>query len=106
MGKPRVIEDSSVGNDLLVHGEKDVAVLGTAEALVAASTPCYQVTIQAKRTNTGRIYVGGVTVPNNDTGGIMLGNEESIMLWVTDLNKIFINSTVNGEGVTYLCWQT
>lgn len=89
-------------DEAILHGAKNVTTAGTAEALVASSTPCEWVTITAKRTNTGRIYVGGPSVPNNDTGGTHLNAGDSIDIDVTNLNKIYINSTVNGEGVTYI----
>lgn len=49
-------------DDRPVDGQKDVTTAGTAVCLVSESTPCAGVIIQAKRTNTGRIYIGGVNV--------------------------------------------
>jgi hypothetical protein len=63
-------------DDRPVDGQKNVSTAGTAVCLVSESTPCAGVIIQAKRTNTGRIYIGGVNVPNNDTGGIYLSSDK------------------------------
>lgn len=89
-------------DEAILHGQKNVTTAGTAEALVSSSTPCEWVTVVAKRTNTGRVYVGGASVPNDDTGGAYLSAGDSIDIDVTNLIKLYINSTVNGEGVTYI----
>lgn len=100
----------SPSNETLNTGQRNVTTAGTAVALVASSTPCIEVLIQAKRTNTGRIYIGGSGVLNNDTNGVVLqpvadpGQPLSIQLSAQNLNQIYINSTVNGDGVTYIYW--
>ncbi len=87
--------------DEIKHGAKNVTLAGTAEAL-ASSTSCAWVVIQAKRTNTGRIYVGGASVPNDDTGGLYLTAGDSVTVDVLNLSQVYVNSTVTGEGVTYV----
>ena len=91
-------------DETLHHGQKNIATAGVAEALVATSTPSIEVLIQAKRTNTGRIYVGGASVPNDDTAGIYLSASQSLPLSSQNLNQIFINATQNNDGVTYIYW--
>lgn len=88
----------------LIHGEANVTVAGSAE-IMADNIPAYWIKIQAKRTNQGVIYIGGNDVPNNDTGGIMLNAEDTIELWIKNLNQLYINSTVDDEGVIYIAWQ-
>ncbi len=80
-------------------GTKAVTTAGTRETLVAATTPCLAVTIQAKRANTGYVYVGGATVASTD--GVDLAPGESMTLGVDDLVKIYLDVSVNGEGVKY-----
>ena len=96
--------------ETLNDGSKTVSVAGIAEALSSSSVPCYEVLIQAKRTNTGRIYIGGAAVHNDDTDGICLEipiagvTPPSIPISAQNLNQIYVNSTVNNEGVTFIYW--
>lgn len=83
---------------------KNVTTAGTAVSLVAATTPCREVLIQAKRTNTGVIFIGPSSVLNNYTNGVYLEKGDSVRFFCTDLLELYVNSTVNGEGVTYLYW--
>ena len=103
MGSQSVKIYNELDNETLNYGAKNVATAGTAEAL-ASSTLCYEVLIQAKRTNTSRIYVGGASVPNNDTGGVFLIAGQSMVLTPKNLDRVYINSVVNGEGVTFIYW--
>lgn len=100
-GQPMYIVNPT--NEVLVTGVKNVTVAGTAVALGTAKN-VREILIQAKRTNTGRIYIGPSTVLTNDTNGIYLDKGDSFRLFHTDMTQIYINSTVNGEGVTYLAW--
>lgn len=84
-------------------GAMNVTTAGTAVSL-GAITGIREVIIQAKRTNGGIIYVGPSTVHNNDTDGIYLSKGEALHLYCTTLSDVYINSTVNGEGVTFLYW--
>lgn len=92
-------------SEVFSTGQKNVTTAGTRVALVSSATPTIQVLIQAKRTNTGRIYVGGSTVTNDDTTGIYLNAGDGIVIETTDVSKLYINSTVNGEGVTFVYWR-
>jgi hypothetical protein len=88
---------SSIGD-----GVKNVAVAGTAEPL-ASSTPCKKVIITAKETNSDVICVGGsevIALAGTRTGSPLEANE-SVVVEIDDLNKIYINSVVSGEGATY-----
>lgn len=87
----------------LKTGVLNVTTAGTALVLGAA-TDVREVLIQAKRTNTGQIYVGPSTVANNNTNGIFLEKGQFIKFYCTSLADVYINSTLNGEGVTYLYW--
>lgn len=83
-------------------GVTTVTTAGTDVAL-ASSTACKGVFIQAQTDNTGLIAVGATGVDATEaTGtGIILYPGDSIYIEVDDLDVIFIDSTVNGEGVRY-----
>lgn len=86
------------------QGRKTVAVIGTAEPLVASSTPCKHVIIAAETDNTGVITVGGSGVIGavGTREGIPLSvGDEPIRLDVGDLNQVYIDTTAAGDGVTF-----
>lgn len=93
-----------VGHDItgVGHGVKTVTTAGTDVAL-AASTTCKKVDIQAQTDNTGLIAVGGSGVDATEaTGtGIILEAGDIYTLEIDNLADIYIDSTVNGEGVRY-----
>ena len=84
------------------HGVKTVTTAGTDVAL-AGSTACKRVTIQAQTDNTGWIAVGATGVDATEaTGtGALLGAGDAFELEIDNLADVFIDSTVNGEGVRY-----
>ena len=91
---------------MLYTGTKSVTTAGTRVALTpSVRTPASWVIIQAKAANTGIIYVGGVAV--SSTSGIALLNGDNVtipsMSGVTayDLQNIYIDASVNGEGVLF-----
>ena len=84
-------------------GIKDVATAGTAVAL-ASSTLCRMVQIQASLENTGTVVVGASTVVASTATrrGISLEAGQSVALRVTNLNKLYLDAVVSGEGVNYV----
>ncbi len=62
---------------------------------------CREVTIIAKRTNVGYIYIGGSDV-SSTVYGAELAAKDSITLAVSNANLIYIDSSVNGEGISYV----
>lgn len=82
-------------------GNKTVTTAGTAVAL-ASSTSCQYVVITALLANTGLISVGGsTTTPSGTVRGDVLAAGDSTTVLVDNLSKVYINSTVNSEGVSY-----
>lgn len=81
------------------NGQKNVTTPGTQVAL-ATTTAIKSVTIKAKSTNTGFIYVGATGV--NSGNGFILVKGESVSLDVADLATVFLDSSVGGEGVSYI----
>lgn len=95
-------EVSESGITGIGHGVKTVTTAGTDVAL-AASTTCRRVVIQAQTDNTGLIAVGatGVDATVATGTGIILNPGDAFELEIDDLADVFIDSTVNGEGVRY-----
>lgn len=83
------------------EGTKTVAATGTPERLVGSATYVTSVLISPLRTNTGRVFVG-VTL-TNDTQCI----EVPVVIEAPsgksiNLNLLYVDVSVNGEGVSYL----
>lgn len=110
MAGQRIFSSIAAINETLNHGQRNVTVAGTPVQFSVTSVPCSEVLIQVKRTNTGRIYIGGAGVTNNDTAGVMLEapvagtTPASILISAQNLNQIFLNTTVNANGVTFIYW--
>jgi len=85
-------------------GRKVVTTAGTRVQITATSTAIGGVIIQALEANTGKIAVGGsdVVAASGTRVGVVLGAGESMTLGVKDLNAVWLDSTVNSEGVSYL----
>lgn len=88
--------------ELAGNGVKTVSTAGTDVAL-STTTTCKKVVIQSQTDNTGLIAVGATGVDATEaTGtGIILYAGDSIDVYDTDLADIFIDSTVDGEGVRF-----
>lgn len=96
---------NAVGHDTtgIGHGIKTVTTAGTDVRLVSQITWAKWVTIQAQTDNTGSIAVGGSGVDATvATGtGVLLSAGEMITIPCEDLYDIYIDSTVNGDGVRF-----
>lgn len=93
-----------------VSGQKTVTTAGTRVALVATRTLARYLYIKPLPANTNNIYVGDVTVTSS-TGFVLDNGDVTGWRWVgppeggvdfIDLNKIYIDSAVNGEGVSFI----
>lgn len=60
-----------------------------------------EVTVIARKGNIGSIYVGGSDVSDVNFGVELLANE-SFTFRVSNSNKIYISSSISGEGVSYV----
>lgn len=81
----------------LSDDSQDVTTAGTRVQLTAATSK--KIIITAKVTNTGTIWVGGSTVAAGR--GIPLVALQNVTLELSDVSAVYIDATVNGEGVTY-----
>lgn len=86
------------GSESLTANVQNVTTAGTAVQL--PNIPCRKVMIIAKRANTGYIYIGGSNVTST-VYGADLGARDSMVIEVSNANLLYINSSVNGEGVSY-----
>jgi len=91
---------------LLGTGRKVVAAAGTAVALEASSRQVAGIIIVAETDNGDYIAVGDSTVIEADATrtGVPLAAGDSVTLYEVDLNDVYIDAAVNGEGVTFLYW--
>lgn len=86
---------------MAMSGQNTITGAGTEERL-ATNQPCNVVEVKALATNTGYIYVGnnGDDTVSSSTG-FELAAGESVTFVVKNLNQVWVDCTVNGEGV---CW--
>lgn len=96
------MKDLTAGGDTLSDGRKVVTSAATAVVL-AASTIIKEVLITAELNNTGVICVGGsgVIAAESTREGTPLEPGESMRIVTSNLANIYIDSTVNGDGVSY-----
>lgn len=87
------------GSNALKHGLVSVSTPG--QRVQLPNVPCHEVTVIARRTNTGSIYVGGPDVSANSFG-VELEAKESFTFTVNNLNVIYIDASVSGEGISYV----
>lgn len=87
----------------ITSGRKIVATAGTRETLVAATTRARRVEITAETDNTGIIVVGGssVVAALATRVGTPLNAGDTMTIEIDDLQKIYLDTTVSGDGVTY-----
>lgn len=84
----------------VVHGQKTVTTAGTQVALGSTTTLYRGVRIKALHGNTGWIYVGASSVSSAD--GFVLDAGEEVYVETGNLDDVYIDSSVNGEGVSYI----
>ena len=84
------------------HGNADVTTGGTAVPL--STTPQYieEVTIQAKSTNTGSIYIGTTDDMDSTDFGIEIEAKAIAILKPKDITDLWIDAETDGEGVTFI----
>ena len=83
----------------IYNGRKNVTTAGT-RAVLGTSQAILSITITAKLTNTGNIYVGNSSVTSSN--GAILSAGDSLSLDTNDISNVYIDSDVSGEGVSYI----
>lgn len=87
-------------------GRATVTAAGTAVAISGTSSTFIECDFQAEENNTGDMVIGGSTVVASlaTRRGILLTPGTSFRMGLPgDLDAIYIDSEVNGDGVHYLC---
>jgi hypothetical protein len=87
------------GSESITGSLANVTTAGTRIQLPAQA--CREVTIIALRSNTSSIFVGGSNVSSTVYGAELL-SRDTITIKVSDASLIYMDSSVNGEGVSYL----
>lgn len=87
----------------ILDNRKVVSTASTRVQLSSTSIPCKTVVVTAELSNTGVITVGSSTViaSASTRRGTPLSAGDSCVLEIDNLNKLYLDSTVSGEGVTY-----
>jgi hypothetical protein len=96
LSKPKV---TIAGSDSL--NGKLVTVVTNGNKVQLANIPCREVTVIARKGNTGSIYVGGSDVSRFQFG-VELEANESFTFSISNANLIYIDSSVSGEGISYV----
>lgn len=85
----------------VIAGQTTVTTAGTQVALgTSTALPSGLLRIKALHANTGWIYVGDSTV--DSATGFVLDAGEEVVLTINNLATVYIDSSVNGEGVSYI----
>jgi hypothetical protein len=79
-------------------GQQNVTTAGTRVQL--SSNACKGISIKAKVTNLGYIYVGGSGVTSSN--GLILSAGAAMSLTISNTNLIYIDSSISGEGISYI----
>lgn len=97
---------TSTVNTSLTDGRKVVTTAGTRVAL-ATSTVVKEVVITAETDNTGIVVVGGSTcvAALATRTGVPLNAGDSVSFQITNLNAVSLDSTVSGDGVTFVAFS-
>ena len=84
----------------IYNGQKTVTTAGTRVALATTQAITSGVKIKALSANTGSIFVGNSSVSSSN--GFVLKASEEVFLEIANLATVYLDSSVNGEGVSYI----
>jgi hypothetical protein len=98
------VSSTDVPASTLTDQRKTVTTAGTAVQLLTASTPCKWVVVVAFKANTDAVAVGSSTVlaATGTARGVLLNPMEKAAIPIDNVNKVWLDSRVNGEGVAFL----
>lgn len=82
---------------------KNVTTAGTAVQLSATTLEAKRLDVTARYDNTDMVVVGGSGVVGAQSGrkGVPIAPGNTYTFFVTDLSKVYIDSVVSGEGVSF-----
>lgn len=104
MRRPSTSEELAQPSRLGGEGGKNVAVAGTPEQLSADSVPTRIIAMTARPGNTGKIAYGFTDAVDATPGaevGALLDAGQSVSLPVANLNLVYLDAEVGGEGVSF-----
>lgn len=84
----------------IYNGQKTVTTAGTQVALASSQAITHSVKIKALHGNSGWIYIGDSSVSSSN--GYVLDAGETLELQIANLATVYVDSSVNGEGVSYI----
>ena len=84
----------------IYNGQKTVSTAGTQVALASSQAITHSVKIKALHGNGGWIYVGNSSVSSSN--GYVLDAGETVEIQVANLATVYVDASVNGEGVSYV----
>lgn len=82
----------------LHNGQATVTTAGTRVHLPTVTTK--SITVKAKLDNIGNIFVGDSTVSSST--GFELGAGDTISFDIDNLNDVYIDSSISGDGISYI----
>lgn len=87
----------------VASNRKTVTTHGTAVALLSSQTEAKRVDVSALTTNTNVVYVGdsNAKATAGSEKGVPLYASNTYTFYVTDVSKIYVDSLVDGEGVSF-----
>jgi hypothetical protein len=96
------LADNPAGS--LGQGRQTIKEAGKPVQLSTTTTGCNWVAITAETDNTGIITIGGsgVVAKLEERKGLPLEKGDSTTIPVGDLAQVYIDTTVNGDGVTFI----
>jgi hypothetical protein len=81
----------------ITSGSDTIAIAGTSEQ--GAAVAAKKVTIYANQSNTGSLFIGDSTVDSTKGAELKAGDSEDY--FVTNLDQLYFDVSVGGEGYTY-----
>lgn len=108
-GRVGPVKPTPDGNDfyLPVRSSSNVIFTGVVNVVTAGTriqlpdVNCQEITIIAKDTNVGPVYVGDVTTSSTQYG-VKLKPDGSFTFAVINANMLYIDTSANGDGISYV----
>ena len=88
----------------VVSNRKTISTPGTAETLVAASTPCLWVDVSADTNNGAEILVGSSDVratPGSQKGIVLFAGNPATRIFIDDVVKLFVDTQNANDAVVF-----
>lgn len=100
LGTKYGLNNDPVPATTIYQNQVTVTTAGTRVQLSGSSVPIRSVCIKALTGNSGKMYIGDVTV--SASNGYELPKDVSACLDINNLNLVYVDASVNGEKVAYL----